>query len=116
MKESYEENLASDFGPDPYAGGGNTPGVASARGNAGQPLSSEIITSVCRLCVVKGKAISLGALRQACGGHGGVLDPVHTWTFQAREPGDPAGLHAAMGAPVPAAWSGQPNVYDGKAA
>ena len=26
------------------------------------------------------------------GGHGGVAEPVHAWTFQAREPGDPIGI------------------------
>ena len=48
MKESYREDLANDFGLGPYAGDGNIAGVASARGNAGQPLSSENITLVCR--------------------------------------------------------------------
>jgi len=42
MKESYREGLASHSGLEPYAGDGN---IA-----AGQPLSSEIITSVCRSC------------------------------------------------------------------
>ena len=50
MKESYREGLASRSGLEPYAGDGDVAGVASARGNAGQPLSSEIITSVCRSC------------------------------------------------------------------
>ena len=36
MKESYEEYLASHLGLDPYAGDGNIPGVASARGT-GRP-------------------------------------------------------------------------------
>ena len=58
MKESYRENLASYSGLEPYAGDGNVAGVASARGNAGQPLSSEIITSVCRSCSDMEKAIS----------------------------------------------------------
>jgi hypothetical protein len=48
MKESYRENLASSSGLEPYAGGGNFAGVASARGSAGQPLSSEITHSACR--------------------------------------------------------------------
>ncbi len=50
MKESYRENLASYSGLEPYAGDGNIMGVASARGNAGQPLSSEITTFACRSC------------------------------------------------------------------
>ncbi len=58
MKESYREDLASRSGLEPYAGDGNIAGVASARGNAGQPLSSEIITSACRSCPVLEKAIS----------------------------------------------------------
>ena len=39
MKESYKEELAIHFGLEPYAGDGDIPGVASARGNAGQPLT-----------------------------------------------------------------------------
>ena len=48
MKESYKEELAIHFGLDPYVGDGDISGVASVRGNAGQPLSSEIILLVCR--------------------------------------------------------------------
>ena len=58
MKESYRESLASYSGLEPYAGDGNIAGVASARGNAGGPLSSEIITSACRSCPDKEKATS----------------------------------------------------------
>ena len=58
MKESYREDLASSSGLEPYAGDGNIAGVASARGNAGQPLSSDIITFVCRSCPDSEKAIS----------------------------------------------------------
>ena len=42
MKESYRENLASSSGHKPYAGSGDAPGVARVRGDAGEPLSSEI--------------------------------------------------------------------------
>ena len=48
MKESYREDLASHSGLEPYADEGNLMGVASARGNAGQPWNSEITPSVCR--------------------------------------------------------------------
>ena len=58
IKESYRENLASYSGLEPYAGDGNMAGVASARGSAGQPLSSEITTSVCRSCPDLEKATS----------------------------------------------------------
>ena len=62
MKESYREELASRSGLDPYAGDGDVAGVASVRGNAGQPLSSDIRTSVCRSCGDREKATSLRPL------------------------------------------------------
>ena len=58
MKESDREDLASSSGLEPYAGDGNIVGVASVRGDAGQPLSSDITHSVCRPCFDKGKATS----------------------------------------------------------
>ncbi len=58
MKESYREYLASNSGLEPYAGDGDIAGVASARENAGQLLSSDIITSVCRSCPDLEKATS----------------------------------------------------------
>jgi len=58
MKESYREELASRSGLDPYAGGGDVAGVASARGNPRQPLSSDIRTSECRSCADREKATS----------------------------------------------------------
>ena len=63
MKESYREDLASHSGLEPYAGGGNSAGVASGRGSAGQPLSSEIISLVCRSCSQKEKATPTGPQR-----------------------------------------------------
>ncbi|MFQ5938085.1 MAG: hypothetical protein ACE5LB_16915, partial [Acidiferrobacterales bacterium] len=62
MKESYREDLASRSGLEPYAGEGNLAGVASGRGSAGQPWSSEIITSVCRSCPDLEKAKSAAPL------------------------------------------------------
>ena len=56
MKESYREELASRSGLDPYAGDGDVAGVASVRGNAGQPLSSDITISACRSCADREKA------------------------------------------------------------
>ena len=58
MKESDREDLASSSGLEPYAGDGNIVGVASERGDTGQPLSSVIPNSVCRPCNDMGKAIS----------------------------------------------------------
>jgi hypothetical protein len=48
MRESDREYLASSSGLEPYADGGNVVGVASGRGDAGQPLSSDINVFVCR--------------------------------------------------------------------
>ena len=92
MKESYKEQPAIDFGHKPYAGSGDAPGVAWVRGDAGQPLSSEIKIPVCRPCTDRGKATSLSLPRQGEGGHGGVGDPVHVSKFQARESGEPVGI------------------------
>jgi len=92
MKESYKEQPAIDFGHKPYAGSGDAPGVAWVRGDAGQPLSSDIKIPVCRPCTDKGKATSSSPPRQGEGGHGGVVEPVHASKFQAREPGDPVGI------------------------
>jgi len=67
MKESYEEQLAIDFGHNPYAGSGDAPGVAWGRGDAGQPLSPEISNSVCRPCADRVKATSFLPPRQGEG-------------------------------------------------
>ena len=94
MKVSYEEDLANRFGLQRRDVLGNRL-VLSVRGkgNAGQVLSSEITTSVCRSCPDLEKATSQLPLWQGNCGHGGVCDPVHAWTSQSREPGGPAGLH-----------------------
>ncbi len=58
VASTSREELASRSGLEPYAGDGDVAGVASARGNAGQPLSSDIRTSVCRSCPDMEKATS----------------------------------------------------------
>jgi len=58
MKESYREDPASHSGPEPYAGGGDASGVASGKGDAGQPSSSEINHPECRSRSVMEKATS----------------------------------------------------------
>ena len=58
MEESYKEDIASSSGLKPYAGIDNDTGVASERGDAGQPLSSDIIHPVCRSCHDMEKATS----------------------------------------------------------
>jgi len=63
MKESYEEDLANRFGLQRRAGNGNVSGLSvRVEGYAGQLLSSEINTFVCRPCPDKGKAISRASL------------------------------------------------------
>ena len=115
MKESYKEQPAIDFGHKPYAGSGDAPGVAWGRGDAGQPLSSEIKIPVCRPCTDRGKATSLLPPRQGEGGHGGVGDPVHVSKFQAREPGDPINTRRGREA-TPQTLTGRlVNVSDGNA-
>ena len=91
MKESHREDPASSSGLEPYAGDGDIAGVASVRGDAGQPSSSEISNPVCRSCSGTEKATPCAPTWQGAGGHGGVADTGHVSKFQAREPGDPAG-------------------------
>ena len=93
MRVSYEENLANYFGLQ-RRGDLQTEIVLSvrAKGNAGQPLSSDITTFVCRSCPDREKATPCAPLWQGAYGHGGVYEPVHAWTFQTREPGGPVGF------------------------
>ncbi len=63
MKESYEESIANDFGLQQWCDDGNNVVLSDcAEEIAGQLLSSEISTSVCRPCLDKGKATSLPPL------------------------------------------------------
>ena len=60
MKVSYEEGLANHFGLQRRGESGDRSVLSvRAKGNAGQPLSSEITTSVCRSCLDQEKATSL---------------------------------------------------------
>jgi hypothetical protein len=86
MKESYRENLASCSGLEPYAGEGNLAGVASVRGNAGQPLSSALLAvdgARFRVpilsCQGEGNIVP-AAIWRGRNGRGGVRDPVHAST------------------------------------
>ncbi len=94
MQVSYEEDLANHFGLQRRGVAGNRFVLSvRAKGNAGQVLSSEITTSVCRSCPDLEKATSQLPYWQGSCGHGGVCDPVHAWTSQSREPGGPVGFH-----------------------
>jgi len=50
MKESYKEDLASNFGFELYADNGNVMVVATTDVYARHPLTSEVILSECRHC------------------------------------------------------------------
>ena len=102
MNVSYEENLANCFGLQ-RRGDLQTEIVLSvrAKGNAGQPLSSDITTSVCGSRPDSEKATSCVPIWQGASGHGGVYDPVHAWTFQTREPGGPVGFRCHQVAIAP---------------
>jgi hypothetical protein len=56
MKESYRKGEADHPVPESCAGSREVTGEALTGESAGQPLSSEINTSVCRPCSDKGKA------------------------------------------------------------
>ena len=56
MQEPHEKGVANRFNPESCADHGNMVGEALTRAHTGQPLSSEIISSACRPCPVKGKA------------------------------------------------------------
>ena len=99
MKESYSEIVAEYAGPESYANGGNTVGVATAGVHAGPEIELRY-QAVPRAHIVKlmeGKTepIANGEIGL---GRGGVEGLEHAWKLQAREPGDPIGSlgHAAM--------------------
>ena len=52
-----------------------------------------------RRCDEGNDIVSIATWRDRLG-HGGVGEPVHAWTFQTREPGDPIGDQVCF-------WSGQ---------
>ena len=58
MKEPYKKGVATHLGPESCAGDRKGVGEALTGENAGQPLSSEIITSASRPCPDRGKATS----------------------------------------------------------
>jgi len=108
MKESNRENPASSSGLGPYAGDGDIAGVASARGDTGQPLSSEIQIPCADLVKTWRRQHRVRRQRRGVPGHGGVVDPEHVSKFQAREPGYPIGIQQAKrGGKAPACRNAQ---------
>jgi hypothetical protein len=92
MQESYSEVLARHAGPESYADGGDTVGVATTGVHAGPVSSSEIRFFSCADAVqTVGRQDRYVRYGQARSGHGGVEDLAHAWKLQVREPGDPIG-------------------------
>ncbi len=114
MKESNRENLASSSGLEPYADDGDIVGVASVRGDAGQPSSSEIKVPCADLVQVGRRQHRVRRQRRGASGRGGVVDPEHVSKFQVREPGDPVGLRRTDRKSVGEAERSE-NVNDGTA-
>ena len=82
MEDSYEEDLANHFGLQRRGVPGNRFVLSvRAKGNAGQPFSSEISPPVCRSSPVWEKAYRHW---QGVTERGGIIDPVHAWTSQTR--------------------------------
>ena len=96
MKESYSEILARYAGPESYADGGNTVGVATAGVHAGPviELRNHANSRADTVEAVEGniETIDHGKIDLE---RDGVEDLVHVWKLQSREPGDPIGSLAA---------------------
>jgi len=93
MKESYSEGLASHTGPESYAGGGNTTGVATTGVRLGPEIESRNVhRPVCRLSPALGRQHPVARHGKSDRGHGGIYGPAHGRKLQTREPGDPTSL------------------------
>ena len=93
MKESYSEALARHAGPEPYAGGGNIAGVATAGVHLGPENELRNVRSfACRPSRARGRQHFGGRNGKTSRRRGGVYGLEHGWKLQTREPGDPASL------------------------
>jgi hypothetical protein len=90
MKESYSEILARYAGPESYAGGGNTEGVATTGVHAGPEIELRYpaIPRAQTVQLVEGN-IEASAIGKLVLERGGVEGLEHVWKLQTREPGDP---------------------------
>jgi hypothetical protein len=93
MEESYSEILARSAGPESYAVGGNTGGVATAGVHAGPEIELRYpaVPRADIVQVVEGN-IDMGVIGEPMSERGGVEGLEHVWKLQTREPGDPRGL------------------------
>jgi hypothetical protein len=90
MEELYAEGLASQGGPKSCVGVREGVGEALTPVHTGWAIEPRNVSSTgCRRRVPKRKATSVAALSRAAAGPRVVGEPVHVWSLQAREPGDP---------------------------
>jgi hypothetical protein len=93
MKESYNEILAKNVGPESYADRGNTVGVVTAGVRLGPDIElRKQAFPECRHRRASGRQHQQERYRRVPRGLGGVEDPVHGRKLQTREPGDPISL------------------------
>jgi hypothetical protein len=90
MEELYVEGLASHGGPESCVGVREGVGEALTGVHTGWAIEPRNVSSPgCRRRSPERKAISVAALSRAVSGPRVVGEPVHVWSLQAREPGDP---------------------------
>jgi hypothetical protein len=90
MEELYAEGLANHGGPESYVGVREDSGGALTGVHTGWAIEPRNVSSPgCRRRAPERKAISAAALPRAAAGPRVVEEPVHVWSLQAREPGDP---------------------------
>ena len=90
MEELYVEGLASRGGPESCVDVREGVGEALTGVHTGWAIEPRNVSSPgCRRRSPERKAISVAALSRVVIGPRVVGEPVHVWSLQAREPGDP---------------------------
>jgi hypothetical protein len=90
MEELYAEGLASHGGPESCVDVREGVGEALRGVHTGWAIEPRNVSSLgCRRRASERKATSTTALSRAVAGPRVVGEPVHVWSLQAREPGDP---------------------------
>lgn len=98
MKVSYEKSLANRLGLQRRCDGGNNVVLSVRIGGQRRP-AIELRNHNFRVPITSPRGegnIATTAHGEVASGRGGVLEPEHAWTFQAREPGDPLSFQPAM--------------------
>jgi hypothetical protein len=90
MEELYVEGVANRDGPESCIGIREDVGEALTGVHTGWAIEPRNVSSLgCRRRSPERKAISVAALSRVVIGPHVVGEPVHVWSLQAREPGDP---------------------------